>query len=435
MSTLADALAAAVAAGTGAGLGRDEVEDEVAAYAATLSETVPGAPADWSDGVGRPSDEHASAAARGRGWRRQPTPLLARLMDNGSAKAGDYAQALAVVASAACSLGEPSLRVIAVATLSAATQLRAANPQTTTTPAPTAPAPPRPATAAAPAPQPKKATLDELLAELDGLIGLAHVKTEVHRQSQLLRVATLRAGKGLRVPDISRHLVFVGNPGTGKTVVARLLARIYQALGLLGRGHLVECDRQGLVAGYVGQTALKTAALVESALGGVLFVDEAYALASDDYGREAVETLLKAMEDHRDELVVIVAGYPDEMAEFVASNPGLASRFHETLEFADYTDDELVAIFERNAARDDYTPTAECVASLRLLLKVTPRGRTFGNGRFVRNVFEDAITSQATRLASVADPTVEQLRELTAADLPAPDPLVPPETVGTVPSC
>jgi Holliday junction resolvasome RuvABC ATP-dependent DNA helicase subunit len=164
----------------------------------------------------------------------------------------------------------------------------------------------------------------------------------------------------------------------------------------------------------------------------VLFVDEAYALASDDYGREAVETLLKAMEDHRDSLVVIVAGYPVEMAEFVASNPGLASRFHETLAFADYTDDELVAIFLRNAEREDYTPTDGCVEALRLLLKVTPRGRTFGNGRFVRNVFEDAITTQATRLASVADPTVEQLREVTADDLPAGEPLDPPEVV---PAC
>jgi hypothetical protein len=431
VTTLADAIDAAVGAGVAAGLDARAVRAEAAALAATLSETAPGAAADWAAGTGLAAREHAAYAARGRPWRRLPAPLLARL--DGDPRAGEYARALATVASAACSLGEPTLRAIAVATLAAAAQLRATGtaPRAEPTPAePQRPAVPPPAPAE-PAPEPEP-TLDELLAELDGLIGLETVKTEVRRQAQLLRIAALREGKGLRVPELSRHLVFVGNPGTGKTVVARLVARIYRALGLLDRGHLVECDRQGLVAGYVGQTALKTAALVESALGGVLFVDEAYALASDDYGREAVETLLKAMEDHRDSLVVIVAGYPDEMAEFVASNPGLASRFHETLEFADYTDDELVAIFRRMAEKDDYSPTEECVGALRLLLAGTPRGRTFGNGRFVRNVFEDAVTSQATRLAGVADPTVEQLRELTAADLPAPEPLTPPEAV---PSC
>jgi hypothetical protein len=425
-TTLADAVAEAVATGVAAGLPAEDVRAEVAALAATLSETVPGAPADWAAGVERPAAEHARWAERGRAWRRQPTPLLAGLVAESSPKAGDYARALAVVASAACALGQPSLRAIAVATMSAAAQLRAA------TPLPVQGGVPAPVTAAEPVPTPEPEpeepppTLDELLAELDGLIGLERVKTEVHRQTQLLRVAALRKDKGLRMPDVSRHLVFVGNPGTGKTIVARLVAGIYRALGLLRRGHLVECDRQALVAGYLGQTALKTSEVVERALGGVLFVDEAYALANDDYGHEAVETLLKAMEDHRDDLVVIVAGYPYEMAEFVSSNPGLASRFHETLEFADYTDDELVAIFVRNAERDDYTPTDECVEALRLLLKLTPRGRAFGNGRFVRNVFEDAITTQATRLASVADPTVEQLRELTAADLPAAEPLDPP---------
>lgn len=413
MNALAGAIREAVAAGVAAGLDADDVRAEAAALAATLSETAPGAAADWAEGTGLPEREHGAYAERGRPWRRLPAPLLAGLGD--VTAAGDYARALASVASAACSLGEPTLRAIAVATLAAATQLRAVGATVPASPTPTPAAPP-----AQPPPPPKEPepTLDELLKELDALIGLDRVKTEVHRQSQLLRIAALREGKGLRMPEISRHLVFVGNPGTGKTVVARLVARIYKALGLLDKGHLVECDRQGLVAGYVGQTALKTGELVTSALGGVLFVDEAYALASDDYGREAIETLLKAMEDHRDSLVVIVAGYPDEMADFVASNPGLASRFHETLEFADYTDDELVAIFRSMAERDDYTPTDECVDALRVLLAGTPRGRTFGNGRFVRNVFEDAVTTQATRLADIADPTVEQLRELTAADLP-----------------
>ncbi len=400
--TLAEAVEDAVAAGVAAGLDADDVRAEAAALAAALSETAPGAAVDWAAGTGLPAGEHAAYAERGRTWRRVPAPLLAGL--GGAPGAGDYARALAGVASAACSLGEPTLRAISVATLAAAAQLRAAPAAATKAAVPAAKKEPEP-------------TLAELLAELDGLIGLDTVKTEVRRQSQLLRMATIREGKGLRTPDISRHLVFVGNPGTGKTVVARLVARIYKALGLLERGHLVECDRQGLVAGYLGQTAIKTGELVQSALGGVLFVDEAYALASDDYGREAIETLLKAMEDHRDSLVVIVAGYPDEMAELLASNPGLASRFHETLEFADYTDDELVAIFRLMAEKDDYTPTDDCVTALRLKLAGTPRGRTFGNGRFVRNVFEDAVTTQATRLADVVDPTVEQLRELTAADL------------------
>ncbi|HVE64661.1 MAG TPA: AAA family ATPase, partial [Mycobacteriales bacterium] len=377
-------------------------------------------------------------------------PLLSQLVERGAPGAAAYADALADVASAACSLGEPTLRAIAVATLSAAAQRRAVaassdelvdqgpgaadrlvtayrDPRSEPESAPKGTAVTSTAPATATGAEPALPTLEELLAELDSLIGLVGIKAEVHRQAQLLRVASLRTGKGLRVADMSRHLVFVGNPGTGKTLVARLVAGIYRALGLLSTGRLVECDRQALVAGYLGQTAMKTGELVATAIGGVLFIDEAYSLAGDDYGSEAIETLLKAMEDHRDDLVVIVAGYPAEMAEFISANPGLESRFHETLTFDDYTDDELVAIFVRNAARDDYSPTDECLAALRMLLAATPRGRGFGNGRFVRNVFEDAITSQASRLATIADPTVEQLRELVASDLPAATPLVPPE--------
>ena len=183
------------------------------------------------------------------------------------------------------------------------------------------------------------------MAELDELVGLEAVKGEIHRQVAVLKIEAKRVSAGLKVPTLTRHLVFVGNPGTGKTTVARLVAGIYRALGLLTKGQLIEVDRSELVAGYLGQTAMKTADVVKSAVGGVLFIDEAYALAGDQYGVEAVDTLVKEMEDRRDDLVVIVAGYPAPMAFFIAQNPGLASRFRTTIEFADYTDDELVGIF------------------------------------------------------------------------------------------
>ena len=213
----------------------------------------------------------------------------------------------------------------------------------------------KPAATPAPAaePEPEK-SLDELLAELDSLIGLADVKAEIHRQVAVLRVEGLRTKAGLKSATITRHLVFVGNPGTGKTTVARLVGGIYRALGLLSTGQLVEVDRSELVAGYLGQTAIKTAEVVTSATGGVLFIDEAYSLAGDQYGTEAVDTLVKEMEDKRDDLVLIVAGYPDPMVVFIAQNPGLASRFRTTIEFADYTDEELLAIFLRLAESADY---------------------------------------------------------------------------------
>ena len=265
-------------------------------------------------------------------------------------------------------------------------------------------------------PEPAPKTLDELLAELDGLVGLTSVKREIHRQSAILSLQAKRAAAGLKDPTITRHLVFVGNPGTGKTTVARLVGGIYRALGLLSKGQLIEVDRSELVAGYLGQTAIKTAEVAQTALGGVLFIDEAYALAGDQYGEEAINTLVKEMEDNRADLVVIVAGYTAPMARFIAENPGLASRFRTTIDFADYTDDELVGILESMAAQADYDVTPDAVAAFRDLLADQVRDDTFGNGRFVRNTFEAAIGHQAWRLRDVAAPSLAQLRQLVAED-------------------
>jgi SpoVK/Ycf46/Vps4 family AAA+-type ATPase len=274
--------------------------------------------------------------------------------------------------------------------------------------------------AAAPAKDPEpteERTLEELLKELDDLTGLARVKNEIHRQTELLRIERLRTEAGLTSPTLTRHLVFVGNPGTGKTSVGRLVAGIYRALGLLDKGHLVEVDRSELVAGYLGQTAEKTTAVVERALGGVLFIDEAYALAEDQYGREAVDTLVKDMEDHRDDLVVIVAGYPGPMARFVSTNPGLESRFARTITFEDYSADELRQIFESMARGADFEPEPATLERFDRLAADQARGEGFGNGRWARNVLDSAIARHAWRLRDVERPTLDQLRTLVPEDL------------------
>ncbi len=278
-----------------------------------------------------------------------------------------------------------------------------------------------PAAAKQPVPElPPERPLEELLAELDELIGLDHVKEEIRRLTSLLRIQKIRTARDLPTVETSHHLVFTGNPGTGKTTVARLLSQIFRTLDIVTRGHLVETDRSQLVAGYVGQTAARTRAVLESALGGTLLIDEAYALArggENDFGLEAIDTLVKFMEDHRDDLAVVAAGYPDEMRKLIEANPGLESRFTRTIDFPDYTNDELVAIFDSMSSKKRYDLDADARRALTELVAAEPRTRGFGNARFVRNVFEQAVSLQAMRLAAVEQPTDEQLTTLDAADI------------------
>ncbi len=561
---LAKALAGLVEAGVVAGVPEDLARAEGDALAATVAESATGAWVDWARETGgdRSALDFTTAASRGRRWRSAPTAELDALLLAGRPEASGYAAALAEVATAAATLGQPTSRAAGNAATAAAAQLSALTPRPTISgssrnrgdipegfrgvdtvsgsprkgegtgeavrelwaevigqldevrrrlvrtaadtgrvtpelgpdlgrgvdlargvdlgrgldldPAadpfspgafgdltdkdrasrmpdsraadgdPSVPGSSEPtdvyaatavAAAVAPAtPLPEPKTLDELLAELDALVGLAAVKAEIHRQVALLKVEGKRAAAGLKTPTITRHLVFVGNPGTGKTTVARLVGGIYRALGLLSKGQLVEVDRSELVAGYLGQTAIKTAEVVKSAQGGVLFIDEAYALAGDQYGTEAVDTLVKEMEDKRDDLVVIVAGYPVPMEFFIAQNPGLASRFRTTIDFADYTDDELVGIFRKLAAAADYDVDDAVESRFQELLAAVVRDSTFGNGRYSRNILEAAIGRHAWRLRDVDEPTIEQLRTLLAEDLaeeetpgPVPSEPVPPE--------
>lgn len=262
--------------------------------------------------------------------------------------------------------------------------------------------------------------------ELNSLIGLTSVKKEVMSLANFTRIQKQRQAKGLRNSSLSYHCVFTGNPGTGKTTIARILARIYKDLGVVSRGHLVECDRADLIAEYEGQTASKTNRVIDKAIGGVLFIDEAYSLLETgngfNYGSEAIATLLKRMEDNRDSLVVIVAGYPREMKQFIESNPGLESRFTRYLDFPDYTATELADIFLARASKYNYELAPEALRQLQASLSstVAHKSRNFGNARYVRNVFEQAIVQQANRLSRQhSTPTTSDLQLITAEDLQA----------------
>ena len=270
--------------------------------------------------------------------------------------------------------------------------------------------------------EPEKPNFDELMEQLDSLVGLETVKKEVKNLMNLVKVRKLREENDLPVPPMSFHMVFLGNPGTGKTTVARLISGLYAAIGVLSKGQLVEVDRSGLVAGYVGQTALKTQEVIQSALGGVLFIDEAYSLSSggeNDFGREAIETLLKAMEDHRKDLVVIVAGYTGPMEGFITSNPGLESRFNRYFFFPDYNGEQLMEIFRIQCKKNSYvlTPEADAEALKMFIQLYEERDENFGNGRDVRNCFEDMVVRQSNRVAAMENPTKEDLITVLPRDL------------------
>ena len=265
-------------------------------------------------------------------------------------------------------------------------------------------------------------SLEDILAKLNSLVGLENVKSDVNSLINLIQIRKIREERGIKQPDMSLHLVFSGNPGTGKTTVARLLGEIYSKLGILSRGHLVETDRSGLVAGYVGQTAIKTQDKIKEALGGILFIDEAYALSAskgeNDFGEEAIDTILKAMEDNRDDFIVIVAGYPKLMDEFLHSNPGLESRFNKHLFFDDYTPQELFDIFvsmeEKSSLKLDKKAEKFLKGHFEDVYKC--RGDNFANGRYVRNIFEKALSNQADRLVTIEELSDDDLNTLVIDD-------------------
>ena len=266
-------------------------------------------------------------------------------------------------------------------------------------------------------PEPERDPMEEL----NELIGLETIKHDVVELASFAKIQKMRKDQGLKAVPISMHLVFTGNPGTGKTTVARILARLYKNIGVLSKGQLVEVDRSGLVAGYVGQTALKTQEQIKRAMGGVLFVDEAYALSQkdDNFGQEAIDTILKAMEDHRDDLVVIVAGYTEPMKKFINSNPGLKSRFNKYIEFQDYSVDELEQIFYLNCNKYDYKVDEDIKHHIRTMIAARKllKLENFANAREVRNMFEEIIANQARRVSEMENPSIEDMMRISLEDL------------------
>ena len=267
---------------------------------------------------------------------------------------------------------------------------------------------------------PPKEKIEDLLAELDSYVGMDAIKTEVRSLINMVQVYKLRREHDLPTTDMSLHMVFSGNPGTGKTTVARIMSRIYHSLDILSKGQLVEVDRSGLVAGYVGQTALKTQKVIGKAMGGVLFIDEAYALngkSENDFGQEAIDTILKAMEDHRDDLVVIVAGYTELMDRFIHSNPGLESRFNRFLMFEDYTPEQMVAIFKMQCKKGCYVLAQGTEELVRDFIAEESADDSFGNARGVRNLFEHILVAQNNRLAKMENVTRDDLMQILPDDV------------------
>ena len=360
-----------------------------------------------------------SASLAAESLRSAPSKILLSMAPEA---APEYAEFLSEAAAYAASVPPVDLEAVSAAAMVRASQLRAvALPSAHAAGKNQQAAAPAAAAAATPAvKQEPTETLEELFARLDGLTGLRSIKHKVRQQAELLRVERLRAASSLKTPEVTRHLVFTGNPGTGKTTVARLVGKIYHALGLLPSDTFVEVDKSGLVAGYLGQSEEKTAKVIQSALGGVLFIDEAYSLTGDEYASSVTDTLVKAAEDHRDDLVIILAGYTGPMEDFIASNPGLASRFATVMEFPDYSNDELVEIFASLAAASQYSLEDGMLAEVKDIVSAQPRTQSFGNARFVRSLFEQCLLAHSWRLRDIPSPTPSELSDLTSEDLRPP---------------